>query len=233
MATKDVCAKVFQPLDAGRCRLVEICPGTWDQPIVCKLASNVDISLCRYEALSYCCGDPSASPHLISVNAYDYSVLPSLFTALRRLRHPEASRVMWIDALCINPADVAEKSIQIQMMGKIYLHAGELVVWLGEEEEDSSLAMKTIRSVSATFAKSDVENFSEGDGANFKAFVGPTQKIDIRPWIALSNLATRPYFERLWVSGPFSHCSLKSTDVLAFRMFRSFRRSVCRTRSLY
>ena len=93
MATKDACAKIFQPLDAGRSRLAEIYRGTWNQPIVCKLCSNVDISLCRYETLSYCCRDPRASPHLISVNGYNYLVLPSLFTALRRLRHPEASRV--------------------------------------------------------------------------------------------------------------------------------------------
>jgi hypothetical protein len=57
-------------------------------------------------------------------------VQSNLYEALVRLRRlPPAD--YWIDALCINQEDLAERSEQVQMMGRIYGCAEEVVVWLG------------------------------------------------------------------------------------------------------
>jgi hypothetical protein len=50
---------------------------------------------------------------------------------------------LWTDALCINQADLAEKSQQVKLMGEIYKVAVEVVVWLGKEEvtDESAVAL--------------------------------------------------------------------------------------------
>lgn len=38
---------------------------------------------------------------------------------------------IWIDAICINQSDEAEKSLRIRLMHKIYRSASHVIVWLG------------------------------------------------------------------------------------------------------
>ncbi|OCL12152.1 hypothetical protein AOQ84DRAFT_386318 [Glonium stellatum] len=48
-----------------------------------------------------------------------------------------SSEYVWIDALCINQADDAEKAMQVGIMGNIYKRAQSVVVWLGKERQDA------------------------------------------------------------------------------------------------
>ena len=52
---------------------------------------------------------------------------------------------MWIDALCINQNNDAEKTEQVKQMQFIYARTSHLVVWIGEASEDSDLGMQTVR----------------------------------------------------------------------------------------
>jgi hypothetical protein len=54
--------------------------------------------------------------------------------ALRDLRDSVHSRKLWIDAVCINQDDKAERASQIMLMSDIYSIAGSTYVWLGNEE---------------------------------------------------------------------------------------------------
>jgi hypothetical protein len=47
-------------------------------------------------------------------------VTKNLYSALRHLRLHDKVRVLWIDALCINQSDLAERSHQIPYMGSIF-----------------------------------------------------------------------------------------------------------------
>ena len=68
---------------------------------------------------------------------------------MRHLWSTESTRVLWIDALCINPAsDVAEKSAQMAQMDKIYSKATRVCIWLGEVDDCSDRAMTFINEVS-------------------------------------------------------------------------------------
>ncbi|KUJ06872.1 uncharacterized protein LY89DRAFT_399668 [Mollisia scopiformis] len=69
---------------------------------------------------------------------------------LRPVEHkdPESESetvVIWIDALCINQTDDIEKAHQVRLMGDIYLNARKLWIWLGEEENNSNIAMNLVR----------------------------------------------------------------------------------------
>ncbi|KAF4625929.1 hypothetical protein G7Y89_g12234 [Cudoniella acicularis] len=107
----------------------------------------------------------------------------NLDNALRVLRNHDTPRCLWIDALCINQKDDAEKSVQVALMGSIYSKALRVVIWLGAENEspNSALAMSTLRSIKA---KSDIEKLSdvanEAIGALFS-----------RPWFSRVGLTSK------------------------------------------
>lgn len=50
-------------------------------------------------------------------------VTQGLARALPYLRHKEETRVLWIDALCVNQRNLEERSAQVQRMADIYHHA--------------------------------------------------------------------------------------------------------------
>jgi Heterokaryon incompatibility protein (HET) len=68
----------------------------------------------------------------------------NLWQALFRLRFENRSRILWIDALCINQADLNERNHQVTQMGKIYRNASTVVAWLGEPDSASSAAIKML-----------------------------------------------------------------------------------------
>ena len=58
---------------------------------------------------------------------------------LQRLRHPDESVYVWIDAICINQKMLREKEAQLGMMDNVYSTTEEVIVYLGEEADDSHL----------------------------------------------------------------------------------------------
>jgi hypothetical protein len=62
----------------------------------------------EYDALSYAWGK-GMSLKPATVSGYPLEITESLDSALRHLRHADRSRVMWIDAICINQNDISER----------------------------------------------------------------------------------------------------------------------------
>lgn len=124
-------------------RLVEVLPGQDDDPIVVKLFVPNAINSQPYEALSYVWGSRDADES-ISLNDTSYEVSANLAAALRYLRHApsDGRRTLWIDALCIDQSHNAEKSDQVALMGEIYGRAADVLIFLGEESDDSDLVMR-------------------------------------------------------------------------------------------
>jgi hypothetical protein len=55
----------------------------------------------------------------------------NLWDALHCLRKRANGRRYWIDAICINQADIPERNQQVRIMPHIYFRAHTVVVWLG------------------------------------------------------------------------------------------------------
>ncbi|KAL8942688.1 MAG: hypothetical protein Q9211_001286 [Gyalolechia sp. 1 TL-2023] len=89
----------------------------------------------RYEALSYAWGNASEK-RLIYVNDQPFSVTINLDIALRYLRKTNVARDLWIDAICINQDDIAEKTHQVNIMRLMYSVASRVLIWLGESDKD-------------------------------------------------------------------------------------------------
>ncbi|KAF7553046.1 hypothetical protein G7Z17_g3902 [Cylindrodendrum hubeiense] len=82
-----------------------------------------------YEALSYAWsqGPPDKT---IKVNGQQVSVGANLHNALQTLRLT-SRRTLWVDAICINLADMDERNNQANMMPYIYSRAEKVLAWLG------------------------------------------------------------------------------------------------------
>ncbi len=104
-----------------------------------------------YTALSYAWGDPSVPGGAdVLVAGGALPVTANLAAALRQLRGTEfspARSLWWIDALCINQADVAERNAQVALMRRIYASATRVQVWLGGEADGSGTAMGLVRNL--------------------------------------------------------------------------------------
>lgn len=202
-------SRLYQPLDSQRqeIRLLRILPSTeLEAPVHCSIftASLRDDPPPTYQALSYVWGDPKLTDEInIEGTEGPTTVGLSLSLAIRYIRHDSHDVVLWADALCINQNDVQERGHQVRMMGSVYTNAKEVFAWLGEEEEDTQIAMELVESW-ATFH--DIPNpFKELEGQAFRAaMLGPIQKyvpmaLNSRANLALQALADRPYWKRAWV----------------------------------
>lgn len=122
-------------------RLINILPANRGSAIKLNI-EHADInSHPEYECLSYAWGEDD---HKLSVTIDDSSLLvtATLYVALEHLRHASQERKIWIDAVCINQKDIAERNSQVAIMRKIYKNATRVIVWIGPATESSEQAME-------------------------------------------------------------------------------------------
>ena len=122
----------YQPLDAAidEIRLLQLMPGKAETPLRCHLITVSLQDSPTFEALSYVWGSPNIKTP-IEVEGDPFPITTNLESALRALRRRRKSRLLWIDAICINQDDNAERSVQVPLMGSIYAGANCVVTWLG------------------------------------------------------------------------------------------------------
>ena len=142
---------VSLPWPSSRIRLLELLPGD-DAHIHCRMhiADLSSIPLLRidrisrtYEALSYT-WHSQASTNTILCDGRLLRVTHSVYEALSSLRRSTVSRILWIDAVCINQADPQERTHQVGLMRQIYNRAALVISWLGEEDEHTATAFRFI-----------------------------------------------------------------------------------------
>ena len=175
-------------------RILVLEPGHGGELLRCSL-ENIDLdSQPQFNALSYCWGDISDT-RIISCDGCSMSITKNLYDALLRLRKPDTTLRIWVDALCINQKDNAEKRQQVQLMRRIYQQSENCFAWLGPHTELDVLAFKLLNII-YDYLKSHP---SDRDG---KLLIPGKilAKYSTTPgeWDALSRLFARPWFERVW-----------------------------------
>ena len=122
----------------------------------------------------------------------------NLYAVLQQLRQRRYSSFVWIDAICINQEDDAEKSTQIAMMRTVYCEASSVLVWLGKASELEEGALAIMPAITKILQKT-VDNRHEldpdlPDTFNSVGLPEPSHGI----WSALGSLMMKPWFRRLW-----------------------------------
>ena len=84
--------------------------------------------------------------HMTYFEPQRFLVSPSLESAIRGIDALiDGDVAIWIDALCIDQSNDMEKGYQVLSMDRIYRRADSVYIWLGEEAEESDLAMELLQ----------------------------------------------------------------------------------------
>lgn len=88
-------------------------------------------------------GDKS-NPATIQCDTGMIAITHNLFAALVQLRKKQESRILWVDALCINQDDDIERNHQVRQMKNIYETASQTLVWLGPSNSETRKGFELI-----------------------------------------------------------------------------------------
>ncbi|KAH6683968.1 heterokaryon incompatibility protein-domain-containing protein [Halenospora varia] len=179
--------KLYHPPleDEDSFRIFVLLPGSRNQPIEGLIVHVSVADKIPYEALSYVWG-PEYPKKRIIVNDVACSVRENLVDALESLRHKSGPKSLWIDALCINQDDIAERNELVTRMNLTYRQAMRVVVWLGKSDENSVSIFRRLKQI-GSWKQSESLSFSMNQllGEGFL------------------SLLKRPYWKRLWIIQEF------------------------------
>ncbi|KAF1980941.1 HET-domain-containing protein, partial [Aulographum hederae CBS 113979] len=175
-------------------RLLQLLPGEDSSPINCtfRQVTLTSKSIPRFVALSYTWGAPPETKTIL-IDGIQFRVRENLFEFLLQARKRERGhwgkrekwKWLWIDAVCINQANLRERNHQVQNMARIYSNAWLVVVWLGLATPTSSAEISYMHP--QTLHRKVVKKRIPGH---------PPERIqDLR----LDDLCSRDYWNRLWV----------------------------------
>lgn len=190
-------------------------PGSFSDDIFASVL-HIELNTAKYEALSYTWGLPTQEHGTIYIRESNFPndigdlewgvkqlhVRPTLLEALRYLRLPDVPRVLWIDAVCINQQNVRERSQEVPRMGEIYNRAQQVVVWLGPEDNGTTVALEMIKDLSAGVVMEWHRRlFTTLPGSEAETLRNHAEQstFPLERWAALKGFITRPWFQRLWV----------------------------------
>ncbi|CAK7200143.1 hypothetical protein SEUCBS139899_002833 [Sporothrix eucalyptigena] len=174
-------------------RLLRLLPSTDNNaPVQCQLSEyplqgpHDEVHL--YEALSYVWGSTSNQQTIYVQSEGDAKdrfqtllVTFNLHVALKHLRSRHIARTIWIDAVCIDQQNNAEKGQQVQMMAKVYNFADRVIVWLGDATDKGDQALIDIcKAASQQHARTPIDASASSQEAIIK-------------------LLQRPWFQRIWI----------------------------------
>ncbi|KAK4167917.1 heterokaryon incompatibility protein-domain-containing protein [Cladorrhinum sp. PSN259] len=173
---------------------------------------------CDYHALSYAWGNP-VFPDFLEVVSLG-NILPgdqgnsgteclgiipitrNLCQALKRLRRKDATLVLWVDAVCIDQNNVAERSSQVSNMAKIYTRATSVIVWLGDDSylRDGQLCMSFFQDLERSLTASNNHQVSASWRKRFQINELVAKFLDRKSSKgAIMYFLGRAWFRRRWV----------------------------------
>jgi hypothetical protein len=99
-----------------------------------------------YSAVSYEWGTSEVYVTII-LNNKPFGIRPNLWAFLMHLRDTDTSKVVWVDAVCINQGDMTERGAQVSLMGEIYNRADSTLIWLGAKDSKLKSPLMTINEI--------------------------------------------------------------------------------------
>ena len=194
----------YKPLSPQCIRVLDLHPGPSDVPLVCDIVVQ-HIGGKPYEALSYVWGDPTPVVFVKCVdeaNAGALGVGANLAKALIAFRLTDQTRRIWVDALCINQKDVAERQSQVRMMGAVYGKAEHVLCWLGpfNGQEDGEFRARLAVRFLRRFNDKPHENLQMAhQHLHFGDDMADTDGTLLNSWLAIKELFDLEYFHRAWI----------------------------------
>jgi hypothetical protein len=170
-------------------RLLTVQPGT-SELINCHTSYARLSETPSYRALSYVWGNEDPVNE-IRINGQKFLVRPNLWAFLNRLRSHDNPNCLWIDAICVNQADVIERDLQVLLMSKVYVQARAVISWLGLEIDSERFDWDNVKELSTeklTCFQARLHTRKE------------TRRLACAVYETIKLLALSPYWERTWIT---------------------------------
>jgi hypothetical protein len=115
--------------------------------------------------------------------------------------------LIWIDAVCINQSDMAEKVAQVKLMDRVYTLCYKAICWLGPHDYSSRMTKSIFRKLEDIFYDHQEQVFRQAmqDKKSTGHFPLPDfleslglGDISQNEWYALGELFQRSWFHRVW-----------------------------------
>ena len=193
-------------VQASSIRLLELEPAVSLQAEI--RGSLIDSALSgstEYEALSYVWGTDD-SPSILHLHGQCLKITDSLASALRGFRLANVSRILWVDAVCIDQTDAIEKAQQVAQMAMIYKNATKVVAWLGEGPH-SLFDVQSCQTLSQKAQEIGLQSPSDNNGETVRAWVyGDSERVGwLLSFMSLIKDSGFPavyesaWFTRMWI----------------------------------
>lgn len=144
----------------------------------------------------------------VLLNERSFPIFPNLMDALYALRRiwdfDDDVQHLWIDAICINQQDLAERAAQVEIMNQVYKRASSTVVWLGKGDSQTKPALRLYESILRTTPEDfapyyqQYPNISPPPDAFWHARGLPSPH-DEKAWAPLVRIFENRWFSRTWV----------------------------------
>jgi hypothetical protein len=177
----------YDPLALDSIRLVTLLPESTSSSIRCAIQHVPQSQTGDYFALSYCWGNPKPVANIImngrlmgvanNLHVWLQTILDPSVTLNEQWRKAFGNQSFWVDAICINQEDIAERNAQVQQMWRVYRSASYVLSWLGRPTTEVSEAYEY-----ATMLE-------HMDGAT----------TDVIALVICDGLDTSGYFDRVWI----------------------------------
>ena len=187
-----------QPLDSSNkeIRLIQILrPKRLSDQIQCTIRQTRLENAGDYIALSYTWGSPHRT-RTILLNGHEFEVTLNLEDFLREIRTKEKYMTFWIDAICINQNDLAERSSQVLIMKDIYSHATFVIAWLGRAQAYSERVFDFVEEL-ANLIENNLTQNPDAISAWIQSNTSPL--FANCQWMAFADLLNRSYWSRAWI----------------------------------
>lgn len=137
----------YQPLSDPRATRLIMLRKSPDEnaPLSCAIVETTLDKPANYYALSYTWGSegpseamaifPDRDSTTAGTSVQNIVLTPNCAAALKLLRKRlgDSDTGVWVDAVCINQSNVADKNVQVTMMAEIYRLANCVIVWVGQQ----------------------------------------------------------------------------------------------------
>ena len=168
---------------------------------------TVPLGSVDFQALSYVWGGTDQRTRRISLRGEndeyqgELGITEALYVALNDIRpilRSTGTRVVWVDGVCINQQDLAERAQQVSLMGNIYRTARQVITYIGGDWDNSRAAIELVAGL-YDHAMSDFGEAYQCTSEDLvkAGFPPPTDP----SWQDLHSL-----FQRTWVSSDHQPC---------------------------
>lgn len=187
---------VHKSLESGSIRLLILGKAeNYDDDLHCDIMQVSLSEQTLYTALSYAWGTAPSSHALHVEGNQPMRIGTNLNSALRHLRRRDREMWLWVDAVCINQRDISERNHQVGQMRRIYESAARTVIYLGDENGNTTLSAWNFLERNSSWA------LDEDQDEDFERPVRMEELVDFRGGMddVSLDVLSREWFSRVWV----------------------------------